>query len=104
MKPDVHAAREVARCPMVTTPAFALVIATLRRLASSVKPTLYVCRVCPDEGDDHEVSLLSLCCVNGADLDRLIPVLGERVAKKFVLSSVWCEHQHRWSPARKNPM
>ena len=62
------------------------------------------CRVCPDEGDDHEVSLLSLRCVNGADLDRLIPVLGERVAKKFVLSSVRCEHQHRWSPARVNPM
>ena len=40
--PDVHAARVVAKCPTMMTPALALVMATLRRFASSVKPTLPV--------------------------------------------------------------
>ena len=40
--PEVPAAKVVAKWPTMTTPAFALVMATLRRFASSVKPTLPV--------------------------------------------------------------
>ena len=31
----------------------------------------------PDEADDHEVGLLSLCCISGADLDLPLVVPGE---------------------------
>ena len=52
------------------------------------------CRVCPDEADDHEVSLLSLGCIYGADLDLSVVVFSELPGERRVLSSVWRKHQH----------
>ena len=48
-----------------------------------------------DEADDHEVGLLSQCCVDGADLHLScsVAVLSELLGEQRVLASVWCEHQ-----------
>ena len=49
--------------------------------------------VCSDETDDHEVGLVPLCCIDGADLHSSVAVLCELLSEQRVLASVWCEHQ-----------
>ena len=51
------------------------------------------CGVCADEGDDHEVSLLSLSCVDGADYKFPVVAPGEPFSEHRVLSPVRRQHQ-----------
>ena len=52
-----------------------------------------------DETHDHGVGLLSLCCVDGADLHLSFAILRESLREQCALASVWCEHQDAgWDP------
>ena len=58
-----------------------------------VREACIACCIGPDETDDHDVCLLSLCCVDGADSHLVGVAPGEIPCQHVVLRSVWSENQ-----------